>query len=375
MAGLYLHIPFCAKRCIYCDFYSNTDMKLKERYVDLLIREMALRKAYIGNEPLKTIYFGGGTPSLLSVSEFERLFSAIAAVFDVSDCREITLEANPDDFTVEYVQSLRELPFNRVSMGVQSFRQKDLDFLNRRHTVDQAVDAVKISREQGLTNISIDLMYGLPGQTLQDWEENLQRVIALKVPHVSAYHLTYEEGTRLDQLLKGGKITAVDEETSHAMYEMLVDQLTQSGYLHYEISNFAHPGYVSQHNSSYWLGESYLGLGPSAHSYNRETRQSNVSSLSHYMEGIACDRPLIEEEKLDLNTRFNDYIVTRLRTMWGINIDEIRTIFGNELGNYAMVLSEENVKKGFMTREEKGYRLTNEGFFISDGIICDFLRI
>lgn len=341
----------------------------------MLIREMELRKGYLRNEPLKTIYFGGGTPSLFNVSEFERIFSAIDTCFDVSDCREITLEANPDDLTAEYVQALRSFPFNRVSLGVQSFQQKDLDFLNRRHTVGQAVDAVRRCQERGLSNMSVDLMYGLPGQTMEEWESNLQKVVALEVPHVSAYHLTYEEGTRLDQLLKGGNITAVDEDTSHAMYEMLVDRLTQSGYLHYEISNFAQPGCVSQHNSSYWLGESYLGLGPSAHSYNGEVRQWNVSSLVRYLEGVATDKLLFEQEELDLNTRYNDYVMTRLRTMWGVDIDEIKTIFGDQLANYTISLSEENVGKGLMVRSGKGYRLTDESFFTSDGIICDFLRI
>ena len=220
MAGLYIHIPFCAKRCLYCDFFSNTEMKYKEPYVDALIRELEMRKDYIDGEPLETIYFGGGTPSQLQSKDFERIFNAIHRLFDVSHCSEITLEANPDDMTPEYVTSLCSFPFNRISMGVQSFKEEDLRFLNRRHNRKQALRAVELCKENGLSNISIDLIYGLPGQTLEEWESNLDRTIRLDIPHISAYHLIYEEGTALYKLKEAGKISPVEEEVSVTLFTM-----------------------------------------------------------------------------------------------------------------------------------------------------------
>ena len=286
MAGLYIHVPFCAKRCLYCDFFSNTEMKYKEPYINALIKEMELRKGYIGNEALETIYFGGGTPSQLDEKDFGKIFEAIYRLFDVAEQAEITLEANPDDMKREYVSLLRNYPFNRVSMGVQSFHPEDLRFLNRRHDREQAIKAVELCKEYGITNISIDLIYGLPNQTKQAWEENLRQAIRLDVPHLSAYHLIYEEGTALYKLMEAGKVTPVDEELSVSFFSTLIDRLAEAGYLHYEISNFARPGFFSKHNSSYWTGKKYLGLGPSAHSYNGIDREWNPSSLPIYIEGI-----------------------------------------------------------------------------------------
>ena len=233
MAGLYIHIPFCAKRCLYCDFFSNTDMKFKEPYIDAAIREMELRQEYIGGEPLDTIYFGGGTPSQLQQADFERIFEAADRLFGTSSCTEITLEANPDDMTPEYVASLRNLPFNRISMGVQSFKEKDLRFLNRRHDREQALRAVGLCKENGIQNISIDLIYGLPGQTLEEWQENLDDAIRLEIPHISAYHLIYEEGTALYKLMEAGKVTPIEEDLSVTLFSTLINRLTEAGYLHY----------------------------------------------------------------------------------------------------------------------------------------------
>ena len=286
MAGLYIHIPFCTKRCLYCDFFSNTEMKYKEPYLSAVIRELELRKDYLEGEPVETIYFGGGTPSQLQAADFSRIFEAIHRLFDVSPCAEITLEANPDDMTPEYVAGLQTLPFNRVSMGVQSFKEEDLRFLNRRHNREQALLAVDLCKKNGLENISVDLIYGLPGQTLEEWKQNLDTVIRLDIPHISAYHLIYEEGTALYKLKEAGKITPVDEDLSVALFTSLIDQLTANGYLHYEISNFARPGMLSRHNSSYWIGKKYLGIGPSAHSYNGQNRQWNISSLPGYLQAI-----------------------------------------------------------------------------------------
>ncbi|MCS3052226.1 radical SAM family heme chaperone HemW [Parabacteroides johnsonii] len=375
MAGLYIHIPFCAKRCLYCDFFSNTDMKFKEPYVSAVIREMQLRQEYIGGEPLDTIYFGGGTPSQLQQADFERIFKAIDCLFNISSCKEITLEANPDDITPEYVASLRNLPFNRVSMGVQSFKEKDLHFLNRRHDREQALRAVGLCKENGIQNISIDLIYGLPGQTLEEWQENLDDAIHLEIPHISAYHLIYEEGTALYKLMEAGKVAPIEEELSVTLFSTLINRLAEAGYLHYEISNFALPGYFSQHNSSYWTGKKYIGIGPSAHSYDGESRQWNISSLPHYLEGIRTGIPNIEIEKLDINTKYNDFIITGLRTMWGIRTANIREQFGEEKQAYLERQAATYLHQGLLIYENDTLTLSKEGIFISDGIMSDLLWV
>ena len=375
MAGLYIHIPFCAKRCLYCDFFSNTDMKFKEPYVSAVIREMQLRQEYIGEEPLDTIYFGGGTPSQLQQADFERIFKAIDCLFNISSCKEITLEANPDDMTPEYVASLRNLPFNRVSMGVHSFKEKDLHFLNRRHDREQALRAVGLCKENGIQNISIDLIYGLPGQTLEKWQENLDDAIHLEIPHISAYHLIYEEGTALYKLMEAGKVAPIEEELSVTLFSTLINRLAEAGYLHYEISNFARPGYFSQHNSSYWTGKKYIGIGPSAHSYDGESRQWNISSLPHYLEGIRTGIPNIEIEKLDINTKYNDFIITGLRTMWGIRTSDIREQFGEEKQAYLERQAATYLHQGLLIYENDTLTLSKEGIFISDGIMSDLLWV
>ena len=375
MAGIYIHIPFCAKRCLYCDFFSSTDMQFKTPYIQAIIREMELRKDYIDNEPIETIYFGGGTPSQLGEKDFEKIFDAINRIFDTSQCQEITLEANPDDMTPEYAASLQKLPFNRISMGVQSFQEKDLRFLNRRHNREQAIRAVALCKEHGISNINIDLIYGLPGQTLDEWSLNLEEAILLDVPHISAYHLIYEERTALYKLLKEGGITPVDEELSVSLFSTLINRLTKAGYLHYEISNFARPGYISQHNSSYWLGKKYIGIGAAAHSYNGSNRLWSVSSLPLYLKGITTETPAVEIEELDENTQYNDFIITRLRTMWGIQLQKIKELFGEEKWNYLKQQAEPYLQQDLLNLQNETLKLSKKGIFISDGIMSDLLWI
>lgn len=375
MAGLYIHIPFCTKRCLYCDFFSNTEMKYKEPYLSAVIRELELRKDYLEGEPVETIYFGGGTPSQLQAADFSRIFEAIHRLFDVSPCAEITLEANPDDMTPGYVAGLQTLPFNRVSMGVQSFKEEDLRFLNRRHNREQALLAVDLCKKNGLENISVDLIYGLPGQTLEEWKQNLDTVIRLDIPHISAYHLIYEEGTALYKLKEAGKIIPVDEDLSVALFTSLIDQLTANGYLHYEISNFARPGMLSRHNSSYWIGKKYLGIGPSAHSYNGQNRQWNISSLPGYLQAIDKGVPDIEIEYLDINTRYNDFIITGLRTMWGIKFNEIQQQFGKDILIYCQKQAAPYLKQGLLIEKDDTLTLSRNGIFISDSIMSDLLWV
>ncbi len=375
MAGLYIHIPFCARRCLYCDFFTQTDQTQQTAYVDTLIREMEMEAAYLNGQPLQTIYFGGGTPSQLPPADFERIFQAVERCFGLSSCREITLEANPDDLTPDYVRALHDLPFNRISMGIQSFDAADLSFLHRRHTARQAIDAVDLCKSNGLTNISIDLMYGLPGQTPEKWACNLEKALALDVPHISAYHLIYEEGTGLYRLLQSGQITPVEEEVSVALFASLIDHLSGAGYEHYEISNFARPGYMARHNSSYWDGAHYLGLGASAHSYNGTERKWNVASLPTYLQGIADGKPAIEREQLDIRTSYNDYVITRLRTRWGIDPGEINRLFGEKCFTYFLKQIKLYVKKGLLEQENDHIRLSRDGIFISDGIMSALMMI
>ena len=375
MAGLYIHVPFCAKRCLYCDFFSNTDMKYKEPYLNALLKEMEIRKSYVGNEPIETIYLGGGTPSQLAQADFERIFEAIHRHFTVSGNAEITLEANPDDMNDSYVSMLKSLPFNRVSMGVQSFHDDDLRFLNRRHNREQAINAVERCKGIGITNISIDLIYGLPNQTQAAWEDNLAQAIRLDVPHLSAYHLIYEEGTALYKLWDAGKIKQVDEELSVSFFSTLIEKLTEAGYLHYEISNFARPGFLSRHNSSYWIGKKYLGLGPSAHSYNGIDREWNIASMPLYIKGVEEEQPMIESEDLDLNTKYNDFIITGLRTMWGISLPEIQARFGDRLLSYCEEQAKPHIQARLLMKKDNNLVLSKEGIFISDGIMSDLLWV
>ena len=375
MAGIYIHIPFCKRRCIYCDFFSTTQSEKKAEYVHALVRELEIRKDYLDNEEIETIYLGGGTPSQLSQEELEEIFAHIYKVYKVTPDAEITLEANPDDLTPEYVAMLRTLPFNRISMGIQTFQEETLKLLHRRHTAQQAIEAFKRCREAGFQNISIDLMYGLPGETLETWEQDLQQAIDLHPEHISAYHLIYEEGTALWNLREQNKVEEAEEELSLTLFKTLIERLTKAGYQHYEISNFCLPGLHSRHNSSYWTGKKYLGCGPSAHSFDGTSRQWNVSSLEQYLKGIHTDQLDFEIEDLDLYTRYNDFVITSIRTCWGMPLSQLRTTYGETLYNYCLRMAKPHIQQGVLEIKEDTLKLTSEGIFISDGIMSDLLWI
>ena len=375
MAGIYIHIPFCKRRCIYCDFFSTTQSEKKAEYVHALVRELEIRKDYLDNEEIETIYLGGGTPSQLSQEELKEIFAHIYKVYKVTPDAEITLEANPDDLTPEYVSMLRTLPINRISMGIQTFQEETLKLLHRRHTAQQAIEAFKKCREAGFQNISIDLMYGLPGETLDTWEQDLQQAIALHPEHISAYHLIYEEGTALWNLREQNKVEEAEEELSLTLFKILIERLTKAGYQHYEISNFCLPGLHSRHNSSYWTGKKYLGCGPSAHSFDGTSRQWNVSSLDKYLEGIRTDQLDFEIEDLDLYTRYNDFVITSIRTCWGMPLSQLRTTYGETLYNYCLRMAKPHIQQGVLEIKEDTLKLTSEGIFISDGIMSDLLWI
>ena len=375
MAGIYIHIPFCKTRCIYCDFYSTIRSELKEPYIRSLCKELEMRRDYLQGEPVETIYLGGGTPSQLSEKDFRQIFSCIEEVFGMHQVREITLEANPDDLTPDYTQMLVSLPFNRISMGIQTFDEATLKLLKRRHTAVQAIKAVELCRQAGFQNISIDLIYGLPGETAERWEQDLTQAIALNVEHISAYHLTYEEGTPIYTMLQQHRIREVDEESSVSFFSTLIDRLTAAGYEHYEISNFCRPGHRSQHNTSYWKGIPYLGCGPSAHSFNRWEREWNISSLDDYIRGMENGKRNYEIETLDTATRYNEFIITSIRTSQGIPLTKLKEEFGDERWKYCIDMAIPYLKNGKLEQKEDYLRLTREGIFISDGIMSDLLYI
>lgn len=375
MAGIYIHIPFCKTRCIYCDFYSTTRSELKKRYIRALCQELRMRQDYLEGATIETIYFGGGTPSQLDEEDFRLVFSTIGEVYGLEDTKEITLEANPDDLTEEYVTMLRHLPFNRISMGIQTFDDATLKLLNRRHNAAQAIEAVGRCRRAGFENISIDLIYGLPGETDERWERDLEQAVSLNVEHISAYHLTYEEGTRIYELLQAHRIREVDEESSVRFFSTLIDTLGAAGYEHYEISNFCRPGKHSRHNTSYWKGIPYLGCGPSAHSFNTHTREWNVASLEEYMHGIETDRRKFETEYRDRATCYNECIMTCIRTRWGVPLKYVEQKFGTEMWQYCMDMATPHLESGKLKIQDNHLCLTREGIFISDGIISDLMFI
>ena len=436
MAGLYIHIPFCESRCIYCGFYSTTSLKLRDDYVDALCKEMELRpipSALGARESIETIYLGGGTPSQLTGSQLIRLFEAIRKNYlpdgfqdgsangfqngssdgfqdESSDgfqdelpneqkvlCpkMEITMECNPDDVTEEFCETLQQLPVNRVSMGAQTFSDHRLRFLHRRHNAAEVRTAIERLRRIGIRNISIDLMFGFPYETLTDWQSDIDAAIQLGVEHISAYSLMYEEGTALYRMLEQGKIEEIDEETSRQMYELLISRLTEAGYEHYEISNFARPDKRSRHNSSYWHEIPYIGIGAAAHSYKRSDKNGendetgslsarspleairswNVDDIREYISRINQGELPSESETLDLNTRYNDLITTALRTSNGINIKKMEQEFGTELAKKMMLEAEKHMARGLMKITDGNLSLTHQGLYISDDVMSDFMIV
>lgn len=384
MAGIYLHIPFCRSRCIYCGFYSTTQLEWRQRYVDALCREMAIRRFFIPESMgIDTVYFGGGTPSQLTVEQLKQLFIYINKVYgsQLSNHQdgkgkspEITIEVNPDDMTEEFAKALKELPVNRVSMGAQTFDDERLRFLKRRHTAEQVRTAVKRLREAGIRNISIDLMYGFPGETLGDWQHDIDAALALEAEHLSAYCLMIEEGTPLYlQVHKGdgSRCVLCDEELERQMYETLIDRLTAAGYEHYEISNFARPGFRSRHNSSYWTGIPYIGLGAAAHTYDGKGRQWNVADIRQYMEGIESGTPCFEREELDEDTHYNDTVTVALRTREGICLDNL----SKRHHLHFMECARKYIDSGLLQQQGNRVSLTRSGLFVSDMVMSDLMLV
>lgn len=373
MAGIYLHIPFCKTRCIYCDFYSSTQSYLKDEYIDALCQELEMRKEYLNGEIIETIYFGGGTPSQLSIQDFQKIFQTIERTYGIDSAKEITLEANPDDLSAIYLQGLSSLPFNRLSIGIQTFQEETLRLLKRRHTSQQATEAIHNARRAGFDNISIDLMYGLPEETPENWLKDLHQALRLRPEHISAYHLIYEEETPIFRMLQSHQIEEADEDSSLLFFKMLIHELQSEGYEHYEISNFCRPNKYSIHNTSYWQGVSYLGCGASAHSYNGKSREWNVADITSYIIGIKNKERHYESEHLELHTQYNDSIITSLRTRWGIFIPQIESKYGSKYAVYCLHLAKKYLKSGDLKLKNGHLLLTPKGIFISDSIMSDLL--
>ena len=373
MAGIYIHIPFCRKLCSYCDFYHVITNADNRSYIDALLKEAGIRREYLGNEIVSTIYIGGGTPSVLSPEEIETIFTNIRKLFKVDENCEITVELNPDDIDRDYLQGLKDSGVNRVSLGIQSWRDSDLKLMNRRHNAAQAAAALEQTLKSGFENVTIDLIYGIPGMTTADWSSNLDISFSYDIKHLSAYHLTIEPGTVFGKMKEKGMLLELDEDESSAQFHLLIDKAFSAGFIHYEISNLGKPGYFSIHNSNYWKQVSYLGLGPSAHSFNGYSRQWNVRDVKKYVKAVESGSPLFEKEELDKKTRFNEYIMTSLRTMWGIDLDYVEKAFDKEGYDYVVNLSGKMVDYGLMKQENKTLVLTNQGKMISDNIISELM--
>jgi len=373
MAGIYLHLPFCRKLCFYCDFYHVISPGDNSQFTEALLKEVSLRQGYLRGESVSTIYFGGGTPSLFSPAELAGILNKLVGIFPVENNCEITAELNPDDVDKEYARALKDTGINRVSLGVQSWKDTDLKALNRRHDSAQAVMALEELLKAGFENVTIDLIYGIPGMSLSEWASNIDFSLSFAIKHLSAYHLTFEPGTVFGKMLEKGIISEIDEEESASQFNMLIEKTESAGFVQYEISNFGLPGYFSVHNSNYWKQVNYLGLGPSAHSYNGYSRQWNTRDIKKYIQSVNSGNPLFESEELNIRKRFNEYIMTSLRTMWGIDLEYVEQKFEKEGYDYIVNMSGKFKEYGLMRQDKKNLVLTNQGKLISDNIISEFM--
>ncbi len=376
MAGIYIHIPFCKQRCTYCDFYKETGSNNNQidAFVDALIQEIQLRKSYLNGDDISTVYFGGGTPSVLNFNQFKKIFNVIYNCFNVEDDAEITMEANPDDLTEVYLKTLSPLPFNRLSIGIQSFNDANLKKINRRHDAQQAKDAVINARKHGFKNISIDLIYALPGQTIDDWKYQLEEAFKLNVEHISAYGLTYEEGTALWKQRNKGLVKVTEDEVTLQMFDYMRLQMSEKGFESYEISNYAKPGFRSRHNSAYWQFIPYLGLGPSAHSFDGKSRQWNIASVQKYLQDITVLKPSFEKEILSEQDFYNDFIMVSLRTSEGIDLIRLKNRFGDVLFDYCLQNADNQIKYGNLILNNNRLFLSDAGVHITNQVIVELMK-
>ena len=370
MAGIYIHIPFCKQACFYCDFHFSTSLKKKEDMISALVKEIEIRKNELNNDVIETIYFGGGTPSVLNIDEVQQLIDAVCKNHKVAENPEITLEANPDDLSEEKIIELSKSPINRLSIGVQSFFEKDLKLMNRAHNSEEAKKCLSVATRY-FKNISVDLIYGVPDCTNDEWKQNIQTVLSFGIPHISSYALTVEPKTALETLIAKGKIKNVDDEKAQEQFNILINELHKADFIHYETSNFGKEGFFSKNNSSYWLGKSYLGIGPSAHSFDGKQRSWNVRNNAKYIKNIQENKLPIEREVLSVSDRYNEYIMTGLRTIWGVSLEKIKNDFGLSYVEYLENQSKKHIKQELLYIENQVLKTTQKGKFLSDGVSSD----
>ncbi|MFK7936685.1 MAG: radical SAM family heme chaperone HemW [Saprospiraceae bacterium] len=370
MSGIYLHIPFCKQACHYCNFHFSTSLRHKEPMVESIVRELELQRDFLDGAPLRSIYLGGGTPSLLDERDLERIFNQIFKIHTVADDAEITLEANPDDMTDDKLRILQASPINRLSIGIQSFTDEDLKFMNRAHNAAEAATCIQRAKDAGFSNLTIDLIYGTPTLTHEQWRTNLQTIFEYDIPHISCYCLTVEPDTALEHFVKKGKAKPVDEEQAADQFEILVEMMRKHGYDHYEISNFAKPDKYALHNSNYWLGEKYLGVGPAAHSFNGASRQWNVANNAQYIKAIAEGNVPCELEHLSREQRYNEYVMTSLRTIWGASLDKVNE-YGITFKRHFLMMINPFLDNGTVHREDDHFYLTDKGRLLADNIASE----
>ncbi|MCX2678798.1 radical SAM family heme chaperone HemW [Galbibacter sp. EGI 63066] len=369
MAGIYIHIPFCKQACHYCDFHFSTSLKKKTELVNALAKEIVLRKNEV-DETVETIYFGGGTPSLLSVNELQFLIDSVYDNFEVVDAPEITLEANPDDLDKEQVLKISQTPVNRLSIGIQSFFEEDLQLMNRAHNAKEALHCLEEATRH-FDNISIDLIYGIQHMSSKRWFKNIETALAFNIPHISSYALTVEPKTALAKFIEKGVVDPVDDALAQEHFNILVSELGKNDFIHYELSNFGKEGFFSRNNSAYWLGKKYLGIGPSAHSYDGKTRSWNIANNTRYMKSIEQESLPRETETLSAKDRYNEYIMTGLRTIWGVSLDKIESDFGCAYTDKLLTSAQKFIDQDFLSISTKTLKTTPKGKFLTDGIASD----
>ena len=375
MAGIYIHIPYCKKKCIYCDFYFKINADDMHNMISCIIKELVSRKNYLKSSSVKTIYFGGGTPSILTKHDTNTILKTIYDNYKVCEKLEITLEANPDDLNRKKIADFFNIGVNRLSIGVQSFKDDDLIFLNRNHSREEAIRSIKIAQEIGYKNISVDLMYGLPKQSLKDWEDNLNLLFDLNIQHLSAYMLTLEKKTKLFEYVKKNKVKMIDDLSIINQYYRLLSIAKKNNFVQYEISNFSKNNTLSKHNTSYWQNKLFLGVGPSAHSFDYKSRRWNIASNKKYIEKLNNNNIYFEEEVLTISQKFNEYILTNLRTKWGININTIKSRFGGKYASHTKKMMQRWSEKNYIKENNEIVILTDEGSVFADKIISDLFLV
>ncbi|MAU26338.1 MAG: coproporphyrinogen III oxidase [Muricauda sp.] len=374
MSGIYIHIPFCKQACHYCDFHFSTSLKKKEAMVECLTKEIELRKHEMNGEVIKTIYFGGGTPSVLTIDELRFLIDAVYENFNVSDSAEITLEANPDDLSRNRIFQLSHSPVNRLSIGVQSFFEEDLKLMNRAHDSREAEDCIREAKKY-FGNISIDLIYGIPGMDNHRWKANIEKALSFGIPHISSYALTVEPRTALKKFIEKGIVEDVDDEQAQEQFQMLLWMLEENGFVNYEISNFGKPGFFSENNTAYWQGKKYVGIGPSAHSFDGQKRGWNIRNNHKYIEALEMGKLTIEYETLSTTDRYNEYVMTGLRTIWGVSLKKVENDFGQNYRQYLEQQAQKYVGKHLLFLDGDILLATKKGKFLVDGIASDLFML